>query len=112
MSSAVNFRKGFFLHDTHSPLYDMIKISHWVGWGARACVHLVLRACIWKALAVSLVLPAQWVLLRPGSMVPPWMTASGFLAGKVEAELKPTTFSSFLLFMFSCLFSSPDPPAI
>ena len=34
-------------------------------------------------------------------MVPPWVTASRFLAGNREAELKPTTFSLLLLFSFS-----------
>ena len=33
-----------------------------------------------------------------------------FFAGNREIELKLTTFSSLLLFMFSCLSSSPDPP--
>ena len=43
----------------------------------------------------------------PGYMVPPWMTASRFLAGNTEAELNPTSFSSllflrdFIFFLFS-----------
>ena len=47
-----------------------------------------------------LTLPAPWVLLHvrwsipPGYMVPSWVTASRFLAGNTDAELKPTTFSS------------------
>ena len=31
-------------------------------------------------------------------MVPPWMIASCFLAGNTDAELKPTNFSSLILF--------------
>ena len=42
-----------------------------------------------------------------GSMVRPWVAASRFLAGNREAELKPATFSSLLLFIafLSFLFS-------
>ena len=41
--------------------------------------------------------------------VPPWVTASCFLARNREAELKPTTFSSLLLFcvFLSFIFSQP-----
>ena len=40
-------------------------------------------------------------------MVPPWVIASHFLGGNREAELKPITFSSLLLFrvFLSFLFS-------
>ena len=66
----------------------------------------LLRECIWNAHAVSLVLPGfddtgslglppRWVDYPP---IPPGVAASHFLAGNWEAELKPTTFSSFLLF--------------
>ena len=76
--------------------------------GARARVILVLRECVWNA-PVSLVLPAfdhtsslgslpRQVVYSPGSMVPPWVIAFRFLAGNKEAELKPSTFSSLLLF--------------
>ena len=79
------------------------------GQGVRVCVILVLRGFFWNAPAVFLVLPAfddtgslgsppsQMVYL-PGSIVPPWVTASRFLSGNREGELKPTTFHSFLLF--------------
>ena len=50
----------------------------------------------------SLGSPRQ-VVYSPGSMVPPWVTASRFLAKNREDELKPTTFSSLLLF---CVFLS------
>ena len=42
-------------------------------------------------------------------MVPPWVTASHFLVGNREAELKLSTFSSLLLFcdFLSFLFSLP-----
>ena len=84
------------------------------GQGTRARVIIVLRERIWNAHAVSLVLPAfgdigslgsppRQVLYPPGSLVPPWVSASRFLAGNREAELKPTTFSSLLLF---CVFMS------
>ena len=92
-----------------------------MGWGgqvARARVILFLRECIWNAPAVSLVLPAldntgflgsppRQVVYPSGSMVLTWVTASRFLAGNGEAELKPTTFSSLLLFRvcLSFLFS-------
>ena len=61
----------------------------------------------------SLTIPALWVFLRVGwsiSLVLPWMTASHFLVGNSEAELKPSTFSSLLLFrvFLSFLFSSPS----
>ena len=91
--------------------------------GSRARVVLVLRQCIWNAPAVSLVPPAfdntgslgsppRQVVYPPGFMVPPWVTASRFLAGNTEAELKLTTFSSLLLFPIFFLSSSPDLPAI
>ena len=37
------------------------------------------------------------------SLVPPWVTASRFLAGNREVELKHTTFSSLLLFRYFLL---------
>ena len=81
--------------------------------GVRARV-LVLRECIWIATAVSLVLPPFDDIGSPGSpprqvvypsvsMVPPCVTVFCFLAGNREAELKPTTFSSLILF---CVFLS------
>ena len=88
--------------------------------GSRACalVILILRECIWNAPAVSLVhppfddtaslgSPPRQVGYPPGSLVSPWMTASHFLAGNREAQLKLTTFSSLLLFcdFLSFLFS-------
>ena len=84
--------------------------------GARALVILVLRECIWNAPVVSLFLPAfedTGFLGSPPSrmvypLVPPRVTASRFLAGNGEAELKRVTFSSLLLF---CLSSSHDLPA-
>ena len=78
------------------------------GQGTRARVILVLRECILNAPVVLLVLPAfddtdslgsppRQVVYPPGSIVPPWVTASHLLAGNREAELKPSTFSSLLL---------------
>ena len=77
---------------------------------ARACVILVLRECIWNAPTASLVFPdfddigslgysLSQVVYPPLSMIPPWVTSSRFLAENREAELKPTTFSSLLLFL-------------
>ena len=74
------------------------------GQGFRALVILVLRECIWNAPAVSLILPAfddtgsmgsppHQVIYPPVRLVPPWVTASRFVTGNTEAELKPTTFS-------------------
>ena len=82
-------------------------------------VILILREFMWNAPAASLFLPAfdvtgslgspqRWVVYpNPGSMVPFWMTASRFLAENRKAELKPTIFSSLLLFrvFLSFLFS-------
>ena len=72
----------------------------------------------WNAPAISLVLPAfddigslgspsRQVFYPSGSRVPPWMTASCFLAENREVYLKPITFSSLLLFrvFMSFLFS-------
>ena len=85
------------------------------GQGARARVILVLRQCIWNTGVVSLVLPAFHDIGSLGS--PPsrvvyplgstQVTVSRLIAGNREAELKPTTFSSLLLFRFflSLLFS-------
>ena len=79
--------------------------------GACASVSLVLRECIWNAPVVSFVLPGfdntGSLGFPPRREVPPWVTVSCFLAGNREAELKPTTFSSFLLFsvFLSFLFS-------
>ena len=77
-----------------------------------------LRECIWNELAVSLVLPTfndtgslgfplRQVVYSPGSMVLPWVNALHFLEGNREVELKPTTFSSLILFrvFLSFLFS-------
>ena len=85
------------------------------GQGARAHVILVLRECIWNATTLLLVLPAfedigslpRQVVYPPGFMAAPWMTTFHFLVGNREAELKPTTFSSLLLFcdFLSFLFS-------
>ena len=47
----------------------------------------------------SLGFPTRRVVYRPGSMVPPWVTAFHSLAGNTEAEVKPTPFSSLLLFL-------------
>ena len=81
-------------------------------------VILVLRECIRNAPVVSLVLPTfddagslgsppLQVVYPLGSTVTPWATASRFLAGNMEAELKSTTFSSLLAFrdVLSFLFS-------
>ena len=41
-------------------------------------------------------IPTPWVLLRVRWSIPlvlPWVTASRFLAGNIEAEVKPNTFS-------------------
>ena len=70
------------------------------GQGARARVIFVLHECIWNTSVVSLVLPTfddtgslvYQLVYPPGEMVPPWVTASRYLA------LKPITFSSLLLF--------------
>ena len=79
-----------------------------MGKGARARVILVLRKRIWNAPTVSLVFPpfddTGSLVYPPGSMVPPWVTASHFLVENREAELKPDTFSSLLLF---CVFLFP-----
>ena len=90
-------------------------------WGVRARVTLILHECIWNAPAISLILIAsgntgsldfnpRQVIYIPGSMVSPWVTASRFLAGYREAELKPNTFWSLLLFCFHLFPSSADPP--
>ena len=76
--------------------------------GAYAHIFLVLCECIWYASAILLVLPTfddtgSWgslpheVVYPPDSMVRPWVTASHFLVGNKEAELKPTTFLCFLV---------------
>ena len=80
-----------------------------------ACIHDILDFIeyIWNAPMVSLVLPTSddtgsWgsptrqAVYSPGPMFPPW-----FLVGNREAELRPTTFSSLLLFcaFLSFLFS-------
>ena len=97
------------------------KINKYMGWGSLGSivkgsgkhprVILVLPECIWNMSTVSLVLPAfdnthslgsppHQVVYPPDSMVSPWVTASHFIVGNREAELKPTTFSSLLLFCF------------
>ena len=51
--------------------------------------------------------PPRQVVYPLGFMVPYWVTASSFLAGNREAELRPTTFSSLLIFsVFHILFFS------
>ena len=61
----------------------------------------------------SLTIMAPWVLLHNRwsiLLVPSWVTASRFLAGNKESELKPTIFSSLLLFcgFLSFLFWTPS----
>ena len=51
--------------------------------------------------------PPHQMVYPPGFKVPPWVTASSFLAGNREAELKPTTFSSLLLFRVFLSFLNP-----
>ena len=93
------------------------------GQGVHARVILVLRQRIWNAHAVSLVFQPfddtgslgsspRSVVFPLCSMGPPWMSASRFLAGNREAELKPTLFLHSYFSMFSSLSSSPDSPAI
>ena len=59
-------------------------------------------------------IPANWVLLRFGwsfPLIPPWATASRFLAGNRDAELKSTPFSSLLLLqVFLSFLSRNNPP--
>ena len=54
-----------------------------------------------------LMILAPWVFLRIWwsiPLVPLWVTASCLLVGSREAELKPNTFSSLLLFRFFLFF--------
>ena len=82
-------------------------------YGKSVFVIFVLRECTWNASAVSLVLPATNDTVFPDypprrmvyhTSVSSLVTVSRFLRGNREAELKPTTFSSFL---FSCFPASP-----
>ena len=47
----------------------------------------------------------------PSYIVPPWVTTSCFLGGDREVELKPTSFSSFLLFRDFHYFLFSWPPS-
>ena len=61
---------------------------------------------------VSGLQPRACLSSQPSTRQAPWVflcIASHFLAGNMEAELKPTNFSSFLLF---CVFLFSQPPAI
>ena len=73
------------------------------GSGSRALVTHVLRECIRNAPAFSLFLPA---FDDTGFLGSPQhrLAASCFLAGNREAELKPTTCFSLLLFLFFLFF--------
>ena len=110
-------------HCSHSATKALYRVGGvWVqmleGQGAHDCVILVVRKYIWNAPTVSLFLealddigslgsPPRQVVYTPGSVVPPWVTISRFLARNREAELKFTTYSSLLLFLvfLSFLFS-------
>ena len=94
------------------------RFNCWGDQGAHAHAILVLCECIWNAPTVSFVLPAfddtgflgsppHQVVYPTSQIVPPWVTASRFLSGNREAELKSTNFSSLLLFcdFLSFLFS-------
>ena len=62
--------------------------------------------------SLSLTILAPWVPLRiwwSTSLVPPWVTATHFLAGNREAKLKAIIFSSLLIFLDFTLSSFPDP---
>ena len=91
---------------------------HLLGFQVRDRVILVVCECIWNALLVllglptfydtgSLCYPSHWVAYQPSDST--LMTASRFPAGNREAKLKPTTFSSLLLFSVFCFYSSPTP---
>ena len=83
-----------------------------LGWGVGVSDHviLVVRECIWNMLVVLLELPT---LDDIGSLGYPsgfsLVAASRFLVGNREDKLKPTTFTSFLLFnvFVSFLFFNP-----
>ena len=62
----------------------------------------------------TLTVQAPWVHLRVGwliSVFPPWVIASRFLAGNREAEVKPITFFSLLLFRVFLSFFFSWPPS-
>ena len=83
--------------------------------GAGARVILVLRDCNLNALSVSLVLLTfedTGSLGSPPRQVPPWVTASRFLARNTEAELNPPLSLHSYSNVLSCLSSSHNPPAI
>ena len=106
----------FVIHNNILPIeVGRVWVQLLGGQEACTCVILILCECIWNAPAVSLVLPAlddtsslgsppHPMVYPPGSIVPPWVTVSHFLAGNREVELKPTTFSSLLLFHGSLSF--------
>ena len=80
------------------------------GSGARARGTLILRECdVLPAFDGTGILdsPPRQVIYTPGSRVSSWVTTLRFLAGNRGTELKPTTFSSLLLFhvFLSFLFS-------
>ena len=77
------------------------------GQGARTHVILVLCESIRNAPEVSLVLPNFDDNGSLGFMVPPRMNASCFFMGNREAELKPTTFCSLLVFSVFPLLLTP-----
>ena len=64
--------------------------------GKVACAYIILVLLCSRLSSLPLMIPPPWVLLRVRwsvPLVPPEVTASHFLAGNREAELKPTTFS-------------------
>ena len=65
--------------------------------GPRVCVFLVLCDCIWNAPASLIVFDDTGSLGYPPSVLTV-VTASRFLAGNRETELKPSIFYSLLLF--------------
>ena len=108
-SSPYKFARLSSLHPyIHFTGWGESEFKCWGGLGAHACAILVLRNCIWHVPTVFLVFlifdtsflgsPSHQVVYPHGSMVPPWVTASHFLAGNMDAKLKPTTLSSLLLF--------------
>ena len=86
--------------------------SNFGGQRARDRVILVVRKCVSNAFAVSLALPASDDTSSPGyprQSVFNLVTASRSLTGNREIDLKPTTFSLFLLLSVFLSFLSSYP---
>ena len=78
----------------------------------------ILSSCDKKVLRGEIIDMSSWLLLTSSasvgwsitSWIPPWVTASRFLARNIQTKVKPNTFSLLLFSVFLFIFLLPPTP--